>query len=77
MKSDEMPYITYVDIESLIKKTDRCANNPEYSLWIFNGNNESKHILYRGKDCMKCESLKEHKKNIIDFEKKKMLPLTK
>ena len=24
-----------------------------------------------------CESLKEHAKNIIDFEKKKMLPLTK
>ena len=24
-----------------------------------------------------CESLREHAKNIIDFEKKKMLPLTK
>ena len=24
-----------------------------------------------------CESLREHTKNIIDFEKKKMLPLTK
>ena len=24
-----------------------------------------------------CESLSEHAKNIIDFEKKKMLPLTK
>ena len=24
-----------------------------------------------------CESLREHVKNIIDFEKKKMLPLTK
>ena len=31
MKSDKMPYIIYVDIESLIKKIDGCANNPEKS----------------------------------------------
>ena len=31
MKSDQMLYIIYVDIESLIKKIDGCANNPEYS----------------------------------------------
>ena len=37
-------------------------------MWIFNG-----------EDCMKefCTSLREHAKNITDFEKKKMLPLTK
>ena len=31
------------------------------------------------KDCMKkfCESLREHVKNIYNFQKKKMLPLTK
>ena len=29
MKSDEMPYIIYADIESLISKIDGCANNPE------------------------------------------------
>ena len=29
MKSDKMPYIIYADIESLIKKADGCANNPE------------------------------------------------
>ena len=40
---------------------------------------ENKHTLYRGKDCMKksCDSLKEYAKNIIAFEKKKMLPLTR
>ena len=40
---------------------------------------EKKHTLYRGKDCIKkfCEFLREHAKNTIDFEKKKMLPLTK
>ena len=40
---------------------------------------ENKHTLFCGKDCVKkfCESLREHAKNIIDFEKKKMLLLTK
>ena len=28
MKSDKMTYIIYADIESLIRKTDGCANNP-------------------------------------------------
>ena len=31
MKSNKLPYIIYVDIESLIKKIDGCANNPENS----------------------------------------------
>ena len=31
MKSDKMPYIIYVDMESLIKKIDGCANNSEKS----------------------------------------------
>ena len=48
------------------------------TIWAFD-NTENKHTLYRGEDCMKkfCESLREHAKNIIDFEKKKMLSLTK
>ena len=31
MKSDKIPYIIYFDIESLIKKVDGSANNPENS----------------------------------------------
>ena len=31
MNSDKMLYIIYVDLESLIEKTDGCANNPEKS----------------------------------------------
>ena len=88
MKLDKMPYIIYADIESLIRKIDGCANNPENSsttkigehipcgysmstIWEFDLI-ENKHTLYRGKDCMKkfCISLREHAKNIIDFEKK-------
>ena len=94
-KWDKIPYIIYADIESLIRKTDRCASDSEKSsttktgehitcgysistIWGFD-HKEDKHTLYRGKYCMKkfCTSLREHAKNIIDFEKKKMLPLTK
>ena len=54
-------------------------------MWILNVNNwgfdliEDKHTLYRGKDCKEkfCTSLREPDKNIIDFKKKEMLPLTK
>ena len=95
MKSDKMPYIIYADIESLLRKIDGLANNPEkssttkigehipcgYSMSTISGfdHKEYKHTLYRGKDCVKkfCTSLKEYAKNIIDFEKKKVLPLTK
>ena len=48
------------------------------AIWGFD-HIEIKHTLYRGKDCMKkfCTSSREQAKNVIDFEKKKMLPLTK
>ena len=90
-----MPFITYEDIKSLIRKIDGFPNNPENSsttkigehipcrysmstIWGFDYI-EDKHTLYRGKDCTKkfFTSLREHAKNIIDFEKKKMIPLTK
>ena len=47
-------------------------------IWVFD-QIENKHTLHVGKDCMKkfCSSLREHAKNIIDFEEKKMSPLTK
>ena len=32
MKSDKVPCIIQGDLKSLIKKEDRCANNPEISL---------------------------------------------
>ena len=90
MKSDKMPYISFADIESFIKKLDGYANNLENSsttkigeniacgysistIWAFD-HIENTHTLYRRKYCMKkfCESLREHARNIIDFEKKKM-----
>ena len=69
MKSDKMPYIIYADLESLIKKIEGCANNPEISSLTKIGEHipcrytistiwafnhvEDKHTLYCGKDCMK------------------------
>ena len=69
MKSDKMLYIIYADLESLIKKIDECANNPEnfsttklreyisyrYSMSTIWAfdNIENKHTLYCGEDCMK------------------------
>ena len=48
------------------------------TIWTFD-HIESKHTLYRRKEYVKkfFESLREHPKNIIDFEKKKILLLTK
>ena len=48
------------------------------TFWAFN-HIENKHTLNCGKNCMKkfCECLREHAKNIIDFEKQKSLSLTK
>ena len=68
-KSDKMVYIIYADIESLMKKTDGCANKPEnFSTTILGEHNPcryslsiiwafdhigNKHTLYHRKDCMK------------------------
>ena len=54
-------------------------------MWIFNStiwrldHIEDKHTLYCGKSYTKkfCKSLIKNTKSIIDFEKKKMLPLTR
>ena len=48
------------------------------TIWAFD-HIENKHTLYCGEDCMKkfCTSLREHATNVINFEKEKMLPLTK
>ena len=42
------------------------------------GQTRSKLNHYRGKDCMKkfCKDLREHATKIINYEKKKMMPLT-
>ena len=48
------------------------------TIWVFD-NLENKHILYCREDCMKKfrTSLREHVTNVTNFNKKKMLRLTK
>ena len=48
------------------------------TIWAFD-HIENENSLYFKKYCMKhfCKSLREHTRNIIDFENKTMLPLTK
>ena len=69
MKLDKIPYISYADIESLMKIIDEYSNNTENSSTTKIGENipagqsmstiwafnniENKHNLYRGEECMK------------------------
>ena len=48
------------------------------TIWTFN-NIDNKQCLYRGKGCIKrfCSFLRVHSIDVINFEKKKMLLLTK
>ena len=67
------------NISSTTKVGDHIPCNCSMStIWGFD-HIENKHSFYRGKDSMKqfCKSLKEDEKSIIDFEKKKILPLPK
>ena len=47
------------------------------TIWGFD-NMENKLTIYFGQDCIKtfCTSLREHATNVINFENKRMLPLT-
>ena len=76
VKSLELPFIIYADLESLLKKIDTYYNNPD--LLSFDKSN-NKLSYYRGEDCMKrfCKDLKNYATKIIDFKKKTMIPLTK
>ena len=85
LKSDKVPYIIYADLESLIEKymdsssTEIDRHIPSgYLVFTIRPFYDIKHEynVYRDEDCKKfCESLTEHAKNIIEFEKKKMIPL--
>ena len=93
-KSMKVPFIIYIDLESLLEKMNTCHNSPEkpsttkinkhtpsgYSLFTHCSFDTTKNKLdyYRGKNCMKnfCLDLR-HATNIINYEKKEIIPLTK
>ena len=86
VKSDNVPYINYADndvltIQRIIQRQIFWHLPCGYSvptIWFFH-HIENEHIVYCRMNCLKkfCESLREHAKNMIDFENKKVLPLTK
>ena len=67
-KSDKTPYITYADLEYLMRKNDGCREYPGYSSTVKVSEHnpssfsmstilsfkdkENKHDVYRAKDCM-------------------------
>ena len=93
-KSLKVAHAFYLDLESLLIKTESCQNNPQesyterkaiheacgYSLNLVTSYDSIKntHNYYRGKDCVKklCKDLKDQVMEIINYEKKKMIPLT-
>ena len=93
-KSLKVAHAFYLDLESLLIKTQSCQNNPQesyterkaiheacgYSLNLVTScdSNKNAHNYYREKDCVKklCKDLKDQVMEIINYEKKKMIPLT-
>ena len=87
-KSHQAPFVIYPDLECLIEKIAGCKYNPENPSTTKVGkliasafpmstissfkSIESKHNVYRGKDCMKkfCKSLSEHTVKIINLKRK-------
>ena len=96
-KSSKAPFIIYADLECIIEKVHGCKNNPENSSTTKISENipsgflmstissfrstENKHVVCRGKECMKkqqiSELLRKHAAKIINFKKKKRKFLTK
>ena len=89
-KSMKASFIIYADLESLLEKMNTCYDSPEkssttkinkhtpsgYSLFTCCSFDETKNKIGY---CMKkfCLDLREHVTKIINYEKKKMIPLTK
>ena len=70
-KSMKLPFVIYVDLECLLVKMSTCINNP---------NESSTTEIYKHTPSgysKICKDLREHVTKIINYEKKKMIPLTK
>ena len=71
------PFVIYGDLECLLEKMSTCINNPN-ELSTIEINKYTPSSYYRKDDCMNkfCKDLREHVTKIINYEKKKMIPLT-
>ena len=74
-KCMKLPFIIYADLECLLEKMSTC-----YSLFTHCSFDKTKNKIdyYRGKVWLKkfCKNLREHATKRINYEKKKMIPLT-
>ena len=82
-KSLKAPHIFYIDLESLLVKTQSSQNNPQKAIHVSCGylldlvtshdSNKNKHNFYRDEDCTKklCDDLKDLAMEVINLEKKK------
>ena len=91
-KSLKEANIFYLDLESLLIKIQSSQSNPEesfterktiyeacgYSLDLLRSYDGNIHSYYRGTDCTKklCKDLKDQAMEIINYEKKEIIPLT-
>ena len=79
-KSLKVPFMIFVNLECLLRKMF-VEHTPSGYSWItccsFN-ESKNKQSYYRGKDCMEmfCKDLRNQAMKIINYEKKKMIPLT-
>ena len=89
-KSIKLPFVIYADLECLLEKISACQNNPNksstakinkhtpsgYPLFTHCSFDESKNM--KKKNFMKkfCKDLRVHVTKNINYEKKKMIPLT-
>ena len=83
-KSIKLPFVIYADLECLLEKMSTCINNSNessttkinkhtpsgYSIFTHCSFDKSKHKLKRFS-----KGLREHVSKIINYEKKKMIPL--
>ena len=88
-KSLKVSNIFYLDLESLLIKTQSPQSNPEesyterkaiheacdYSLDLLRSYDKNTHSVYRGTKKL-CKDLKDKAMEVINFEKKEMIPLT-
>ena len=87
-----MANLIYFDLEFLSIKNNSTQNNPEhsytekksaheawgYSMTSIRSYNKNEQRTYRGKDCMEkfCKDLKDLAMEVVNYEKKEMIPLT-
>ena len=87
-KSIKLPFVTYFDMSTCQNNPNESSTTEinkhipsGYSIFTHCSFGQAKNKLnhYRGKDCMKkfCKDLREHATKIINYEKKKMISLTK